>query len=272
MSSFDPKTPLLDITPGDVLSHLSLQARTRSGNAANKDRKNFMAAWGWAGKYLIDLPGKNPFAVDRFAEVRSPRYVPPMSDFWSVYNVAKPGDDQLMLLVLLHLALRRAEVFRMKWGDIDFVSGKVRVYTCKRIGGDREYDELPLTNALMDMFAEKYDMSQSGGSGGYVFVNQVTGRPYVARQRWIGNLCFRAGVKEFGYHAIRHLTASYLAAQGVPVVDIKDILRHRSMLTTQRYLRRLSSLRESIVCLDDMGIVKTPQPTPQKKAPKSYDP
>lgn len=67
-----------------------IQMKERSGNAANKDRKNFMAAWNWGTVYTPPtLPKNNPFDIAKMPEVRSPRYVPPLEDFWKVYNVAE---------------------------------------------------------------------------------------------------------------------------------------------------------------------------------------
>ncbi|MFH1217565.1 MAG: tyrosine-type recombinase/integrase [Pseudomonadota bacterium] len=57
------------------------------------------------------------------------------------------------------------------------------------------------------------------------------------------NLCKRAGVKHFGLHAIRHMTASILAKEGVPMIDIQTILRHKNLSTTERYIRRIEAIR-----------------------------
>jgi integrase len=43
----------------------------------------------------------------------------------------------------------------------------------------------------------------------------------------------------FGFHAIRHLTASILFAAGEPLWKIQGILRHKNPTTTERYLRTL---------------------------------
>ncbi|MBW2308776.1 MAG: hypothetical protein JRG73_17780 [Deltaproteobacteria bacterium] len=45
-------------------------------------------------------------------------------------------------------------------------------------------------------------------------------------------LCKRAGVRTFGILAIRHLTASLLAQEVVPMVQIQAILRHRNLAVT----------------------------------------
>ncbi len=64
-------------------------------------------------------------------------------------------------------------------------------------------------------------------------------------------LCDRAGVKRFGFHAIRHLTASQLFKKGYSVGIKQAILRHKSASTTELYLKTLGleKIREA---LEDM--------------------
>ncbi len=62
-------------------------------------------------------------------------------------------------------------------------------------------------------------------------------------------LCASAGVRPFGLHAIRHLTASILANEGVPVIVIQGILRHKKSNTTQRYLHGLSEMKTALQTL-----------------------
>jgi integrase len=52
-------------------------------------------------------------------------------------------------------------------------------------------------------------------------------------------ICKEADVKHFGFHAIRHLTASILYHQGEHLAHIQTILRHRKSTTTEHYLRRI---------------------------------
>jgi len=46
-------------------------------------------------------------------------------------------------------------------------------------------------------------------------------------------------VKAFGFHAIRHLTASILYRKGYSLGHIQAVLRHKNPNTTSRYLRSL---------------------------------
>ena len=83
------------------------------------------------------LPKDNPFDIAKMSEVRSPRYVPPLEDFWKVYNVAE-GQDKVMLSACFFLAARRGELFRLKVEDLDFENDKVRLWTKKREDGNSE--------------------------------------------------------------------------------------------------------------------------------------
>jgi integrase len=65
------------------------------------------------------------------------------------------------------------------------------------------------------------------------------GEPFQYRLHFMRRLCKRAKVKPFGFHAIRHLSASILYKLGYDVRTIQAILRHRSSKTTERYLRSL---------------------------------
>ncbi|MBW2149882.1 MAG: site-specific integrase, partial [Deltaproteobacteria bacterium] len=239
----DPTQHIEKLTSGQVLSYLQVQAQQRSGYAANKDRKNLLAAWNWGIKYL-GFPASNPCLVDRFPEKRQTRYIPPERDFWAVYDVAD-GQDELMLLAYLHLAARRSELFRLRWDDVDFANASVRLGTRKRMDGSLEYDWLPMTDELFNALVVHRQTSQSQ----WVFPNPETGENYEFRRHWMKRLCKRAGVMAFGIHAIRHLTASLLAQEGVPMVQIQAILRHKNLSTTDRYLHRLSDLRPALQVL-----------------------
>ena len=250
------------ITPSVSLEFLSFQNEKRSGYAANKDRKNLSVAWDWGTKYIENFPRKeNPFhAVDRFPEQRQIRYVPSEDDFWTVFNLAE-GQDKAMLSAFIYLAARRGEVFRMKMEDIDWKGGQVRLWTRKRKDGAMEYDWLPMTSdlksALKEWLSERMGLAHVRDRQ-HVFVcvgdsicGDNYGQPYVVRQHFMKKICKRAGVKPFGFHAIRHLTASILYRKGYSLSVIQSILRHKSPNTTARYIRSLG-MDHVKVALDDI--------------------
>lgn len=239
----DPYSPAANLDSYLILDHLQKQVSSRSGNAANKDRKNLRAGWAWGIKFL-HLPSTNPFdPVDRFAESRKIRPVPSFSDFRAVLKMATSSQDRVMLLAYLFTAARREELFRLIWSDVSFPDNSICLSSRKNQSGQWHRDWLSLDSRLMDPLQEHYRVT---GCQEYVFVNMHGSsdssywQPYTQRRFWLPNLCAAAGVKEFGFHGIRHLCASMLAAENVPLVDIQRHLRHRNLTTTQRYIHSLS--------------------------------
>lgn len=70
---------------------------------------------------------------------------------------------------------------------------------------------------------------------------------YEYRQHWLRRICKRAGGEPFGFHGIRHLFASILAGENVPLVEIQYMLRHTSLATTQRYIHRLKKENREVL-------------------------
>lgn len=235
-----------DITPGLAMEYLQSQSKKRSGYAANKEKKNLAAAWAWGTKYISGFPQEpNPFLmVDRFKEERCPRYVPSESDFWRVVDTST-GQDKTMLLALFYLGARKGEIFRLTWDDIDFVNNRIRLGTRKTQDGSMRYDWLPLAHdlktSLLDWKIKRPYKTK------WVFTvldnspspNHNPGEPFKARVHFMGTICRKAGVKPFGYHAIRHLHASILFNEGSELSTVQKQLRHTSPTTTVRYLRTL---------------------------------
>lgn len=231
--------PVIAITPEKALKHFQNQFNNRSGNASNKDRKNLISAWNWGVKYK-GLVGINPFLTDKFPEERSPRRIPKEEDFWKVYEVAE-GQDKPMLLAYLHTAARRGEIFRLRFDDIDFAEEQIRLWTRKREDGTMEFDWIPMTATLSQSLLSHINQNHTTE---IIFPNPETGKFYVERKHWMEGLCRRAGVKPFGVHGIRHLSASILAKEGVSLPVIQAILRHKRATTTQRYFHALGLKKE----------------------------
>ena len=228
-----PTTHTEDLTPVMAMEALRKVRLEVSGHSANVARKNMLAAWAWGKKY-IGLPAWNPFAeVEKFPADQHPRYVPPEKDFWAVYSLAHP-EVQCMLLLMLHTGARRMEVFRLSWEDVDVSGRKIRLGTRKTGHGGMEYNWVPMTSELRNSLIQHKLRSSSA----YVFTNEF-GRPYSEKSRLMSELCNKAEVKPFGFHAIRHLAATILAHEGLDIPSVQFLLRHKNPNTTARYIKNL---------------------------------
>ena len=248
IKALGPELQLEDFTPDIALAFLDDEMESRGGNAANRDRKNGSAAWVWGCKFIPSFPKHlaNPFLmVPRYPEKRQDRYVPPEEDFWKVL-AETDGQDSVMLMTFLHTAARRGEVFRLKWADINFGLDQLWLSSRKNREGTWERIPIPMTKELKERLLWWWEFRENKTSE-YVFTvldstpftNQWQGQPFVQRQHFMRRICEMAGVKPFGFHAIRHLTAVILYHAGYPVATIQAILRHHNAATTEKYLKRL---------------------------------
>jgi integrase len=242
----EPGMPVHELTPGKVLKYLETQKVERTGNAANKDRKNLIAAWNWGMIYFEpQLPSPNPCKVKKMSGKRSPRYVPTEDDYLTAYNTAE-GQDKIIVLFTYATAMRRGEVFRTKTDDLDLAGSRIRIWTRKRTDGTWEYDWVPVPPELKKAIEWWLD-NRPIQNHPFLFycledkahVGIVFGEPYVERKDFMNRLCKKAGVKPFGFHGLRHLRATTLYHQGKSIAAIQSLLRHKSPNTTVKYLRSL---------------------------------
>ncbi len=203
-----------------------------------------------------------------------------MLDFWKVYDEAE-GQDQVMLLTFLHLAPRRGEVFRLQWTeDVDFINNRVRLGTRKREDGTFEYAWLPMTRELRNALRWWWENRPIKDSPD-VFLSldenhkrqEHYGQPFKYRNDFMPGLCEKAKVRRFGFHSIRHLTASILYNLGYEVAVMQAILRHKSPNTTERYLKThgIEKVRDALEDLSSKKGEILPFPSKQVKNGKNED-
>ncbi len=163
---------------------------------------------------------------------------------------------------------RRGEVFRLKWEDVDFGKNAIRLTTRKTRGGSWRNDWIAMNETLRRKLVWWRGQTPYPSSGRNVFVmlddtpspNHRPGEEFKGRQHFMRRLCEKAGVRPFGFHAIRHLSASILYKEGLPVSAIQKLLRHTNPTTTEIYLKSLGfdlgAIRETVGVLDGRGPAK----------------
>lgn len=142
----------------------------------------------------------------------------------------------------LFTGMRRGELFRLQWQDLDFDRGFIHLRTPK--GGQDQ--KIPLNQAARDLL-EAHPRTDSP----YVFPGRG-GRQRTDINKQVTRIKEAAGLpKDFrALHGLRHVYASMLASTGqVDLYILQKLLTHKSAAMTQRYahlrdgaLRRASDL------------------------------
>ncbi len=247
--------PVDEIISRHVQGYLLEQAKTRSNNCANRDRKNLLAMWNW-GQRILDLTANPVARMDRFPHDRKTQYVPPERDILRIMAAAN-RKERAFLDCYLCTGARRSEIFNLKWEDVNFEKREIRLWTRKTRDGSMEGEWLPMTNQLRNSLWWCWENRPFKDSP-YVWVcenGRHLGQPFNYRRHFLTVLCKRAGVRSFGYHALRRYVASMLAdTHKISAKTIQRILRHKSLQTTERYIFNVNRDLSSVMGLLDVNL------------------
>jgi integrase len=227
-----------DVTPMMVMKHLGDRARDVSDNAWNRDRKNLLAMFNWLRKIhgVVNNPVVN---IDRMPEERKTEYIPPGEDIDRVIMAAS-GQDRVMLKCYYYTFARRSELFDWTWEDINFEKEWYRLWTRKRLHGDREADYFPMPKGSDLYGALTWQWEHRNTNSAYVFTDHKSGEKFTHRNTFMKRLCERAGVKAFGFKAFRKFGPSVLNdIHRVSIKKLQRLLRHKAQTTTEIYLKKI---------------------------------
>jgi integrase len=133
----------------------------------------------------------------------------------------------LLLLLAITTGARRGELLGLRHRDIDLQAQTASIATTK----NGEPRVLPLTDAVA---AEIKRHGQPHPDAPLFPGRFRTDQPYAIEEAW--RRCLRnARVRNFRFHDLRHSCASYLAQNGAGLLEIADVLGHKSLKMTQRY-------------------------------------
>lgn len=132
-----------------------------------------------------------------------------------------------IMRLALYTGMRRGEMFKLKWNDIDFQRGFIAIRNPK--GGVSQ--KIPLNEQARKILKNHPETSE------YVFI-RPDGEPFTDIRRRVNPIKKAAGIPaDFrALHGLRHTYASMLASSGqVDIYTLQKLLTHKSPVMTQRY-------------------------------------
>jgi integrase len=153
-----------------------------------------------------------------------------------------------IVLVALYTGLRRGEILRLRWADIDFQQNVLTVQKAKtKSGRGRRVN-------LNSMLGETLRLLREAQESEWVFPSpkrfQTLGKP----EKHIGDVknAFRravrlSGIEPITFHQLRHTFCSRLADAGVPLPVIQDLAGHASITMTRRYTHPADEMKQKAV-------------------------
>jgi site-specific recombinase XerD len=143
--------------------------------------------------------------------------------------------DYAILMLLVRLGLRGAEVADLRLGDVDWRSGEVTIR-----GKGNRWDRLPLPSDVGESMVAYLTDGRPVCQARTVFC--TVRRPYrrlsaAAIRSIMGQACRRGGLGRVGAHRLRHTLATEMLRAGASLPQVGQVLRHRSILATSIYAK-----------------------------------
>jgi len=136
------------------------------------------------------------------------------------------GKFYLKVLMALTTGMRKGELDKLRWKNIDFERGLALLKDTKN-GTERH---TPVPDVILNEIKKHRELGNA-----LLFPSETNpDTPFDFRKKWIA--CLKdAGITDFRWHDMRHDTASTLARDGKTLKEISEILGHKSLASTDRY-------------------------------------
>jgi site-specific recombinase XerD len=153
-------------------------------------------------------------------------------EVWRLLRACTHPRDQLVLATTYAAGLRVSEAVALKVADLD--ADRMTIHVCQGKGGKDRY--VPLAQRLLQDWRAYWRVRPPHV---WLFPNRQGTRPIdiTVAQKLYTLAKLRAGIaKQGGIHALRHAFATHLLEAGRNLPTVQELLGHRHLSTTARYL------------------------------------
>lgn len=138
-----------------------------------------------------------------------------------------------LLICALDTAMRRGEIFKMKWKDIGFDANEI--YIPQTNTKTEESRSVGITPRL------KYELEQLWEASPQDLDQTVFGITNTVKTAFL-SACREANIQDFRFHDCRHTATTRMIASGSPHTEVMKITGHSQLKTFIRYLNITSEM------------------------------
>lgn len=189
----------------------------------NKNYRHVKAALKQAVRWKYMEPITFPKPIK---EKESVRYIP-RNHFRGIVKKIAADDPEFLDFCMLSgcSGLRSGELLRLQWSDIDNPQDFIRVTSEQK---NKTESRIPINVTAREILnrCEKREGKKVFRFKTLTWISQKF-KKYVRA----------AGFERYRFHDMRHTFASYLAMEGEDIKAIKDLMRHKSLASTEVYAK-----------------------------------
>ena len=198
------------------------------------------AIYGWASRPTRRLVERNPLlGVELPPNDEKPRTRVADADEAAALIAALDPPDMVPYALAFYAGLRRAEIKRLDWPDVELDGYRLVVRKAKSRAGTGRRP--PIAEPLRPILLGESMRQGRRDSGAVSAVSVMSGKiAERARKRWAA-----AGLEPITLHECRHTYASFLMAAGYTLRELMEYMGHSSLQATERYVKLLPPLDET---------------------------
>jgi integrase len=231
------------VTPARLAACRDLLAQTRAPSTVNRYTAVLSHAFTLAVREWEWLEASPLTRVRRLREPRGRvRYLSDAERPRLLAACQASHNRWLYPIVLLALATgaRKQEILSLTWQDIDLRRAQLTIEHSKN--GERR--TLPITGRVLEHVQALGKVRRIDTA--LLFPRPDGLQPSDLRYAW-HQAVQEAGLVDFRFHDLRHTAASYLAMQGASLLELAEILGHKTLAMVQRYAHLSESHTAGVV-------------------------
>ena len=234
---------LANVTPALIVEHRNILTHGRANGTVNRylavlSHAFTMAVREW--QWCDDNP------IQKISKPKEPRgRVRFLSDnerqcLLDACKVSRNSSLYTIVVLALSTGARRGELLSLHWSDVNLKRGML-IFRDTKNGETRS---VPLTGYALEVLTQHAKIRRLETT--LVFPNDRGTKPASIREAW-EYAVKRAGLTNFRFHDLRHSYASYLAMHGASLLEIAELLGHKTLAMVKRYAHLTEAHTKSVV-------------------------
>ena len=183
-------------------------------------------------RFIYDVVLDKPINQKQIPMLKGKRRLPKIlseKELNVFFDACENYEYKTVFMLIYGAGLRISEATNLRIEDID--SKEMRLFVRNRKGEKERYTVLPKTS--LEMLRKYYQMYKPKHPEGYMFLNEE-GNPLTVERLRVFFRRYRRKAKiseDFIVHSLRHSFATKLVEEGVPLVQVKELLGHSCIRT-----------------------------------------
>lgn len=232
--------PIEDVTTKELREYL-MKYLKENKKMSDESVNYYNAVIRFIYDVVLDIP-INHKQIPRYKRKRKLPKILSEEELKIFFNACENYQYKTIFMMIYGSGLRISEATYLRIEDID--SANMRLFVRNGKGERERYTVLP--EVSLEMLRKCYKIYKPKHPDGYIFLNRE-GNPLKPERLRVFFRRYRrkAGINDsFIVHSLRHSFATKLVEEGVPLVQVKELLGHSCIRSTMTYVHVANNMQK----------------------------